>query len=504
MPTTLTPEEMTVARSLLQAGAVDFGALVEQSGLDQAKVAVAVDGWKKAGWLTEQVVVRKELVLAENLPGTLPERRFLEALPAELESLPLGDAAQRAKDLGIGMAAILNYGARRGWFRKDKKSGSLQVAAEARASLEVPQPDERLLAIAQEAGRSFLDVLEPDVAKKAEKLLKGRSELGKLKPRKQRQLELTAAGRDALKDVRVVREVSELSSEQITSGEWRDLRLRSYDVGLKAEVPLVAKRHPLVRILAETRRVFLEMGFREVVSPMVESAFWDFDALFQPQDHPAREMQDTFYMANPATTKLPREDWVRAVADVHQDGGDTGSAGWGYRWQVETARSALLRTHTTATSVRALAETPDAPQKIFCVGRVFRNETISFKHLPEFHQVDGIIVDEDANFRRLLGTLSAFYRKMGFAKVKFKPAFFPYTEPSAEVFVYMESRQQWIELGGAGIFRPEVTRPLGCEHPVLAWGLGLERLAMFRLGCDDIRQLYTADLDWLRETKSCL
>ncbi len=501
---TLTPEEMQIARALVAAGSLDFQLLVQQAGIDQAKVAVALASWQKKGWLREDVRLRKELILAGEVPECLPERRFLEALPADTTRLPLADAAERAQELGIGMSAILNYGARRAWFRKDKKSGQLLVAPEARQALEEPQPDEKLLALAAPLGRVFLDALDADEAARAEKLLKGRSQLAKIKPRKQRQLELTDEGREALSNAQVVREVNELSSEQITTGEWRELRMRAYDVALPAEVPQVAKRHPLVRILSETRRVFLEMGFREVVSPMVESAFWDFDALFQPQDHPAREMQDTFYMAHPAETSLPRQDLVDAVSQVHVDGGDTGSTGWGYKWKVETARRALLRTHTTATSVRALAERPEAPQKIFCVGRVFRNETISFKHLPEFHQVDGIIIDEGANFRRLLGTLAAFYKKMGFEKVKFKPAFFPYTEPSTEVFVFMESRQQWIELGGAGIFRPEVTRPLGCEHPVLAWGLGLERLAMLRLGASDIRQLYTADLDWLRETRSCL
>ena len=163
----------------------------------------------------------------------------------------------------------------------------------------------------------------------------------------------------------------------------------------------------------------------------------------------------------------------------------------------------VLRTHTTATTVHALAEDPCSPRKVFTVGRVFRNETISYKHLPEFTQVDGIIIDEAANFSMLLGTLKEFYRKMGFERVKFKPGFFPYTEPSAEVFVYMESKKSWIELGGSGVFRPEVTQPLGCEVPVLAWGLGLERLAMLRYGLTDIRTLYWTELDWLKEVALC-
>ncbi len=163
----------------------------------------------------------------------------------------------------------------------------------------------------------------------------------------------------------------------------------------------------------------------------------------------------------------------------------------------------VLRTHTTAATIRALAAHPEPPFKCFCVGWTYRNETISYKHLPVFHQVDGIVIDESANLSTLLGTLSAFYNKMGFDKVRFKPAFYPYTEPSVDVMVYMESRGKWLEMGGSGIFRPEVTEPLGCTHPVLAWGLGIERLAMLRLGFTDIRQLFQGGLDTVEEVPQC-
>ncbi len=163
----------------------------------------------------------------------------------------------------------------------------------------------------------------------------------------------------------------------------------------------------------------------------------------------------------------------------------------------------MLRTHTTAATIRALAANPNPPGKFFCVGWTYRNETISFKHLPVFHQVDGIIIDEEANLASLMGTLQEFYSKMGFGRVKFKPAFYPYTEPSVDVVVYMESRKKWLEMGGAGIFRPEVTLPLGCNWPVLAWGLGIERLAMLRFGLDDIRDLYGTNLDALQQVPLC-
>ena len=189
---------------------------------------------------------------------------------------------------------------------------------------------------------------------------------------------------------------------------------------------------------------------------------------------------------------------VEPVRRTHEDGWETGSEGWGYTWSPERSKQVVLRTHTTAATIRALAANPNPPGKFFCVGWTYRNETISFKHLPVFHQVDGIIIDEEANLASLMGTLQEFYSKMGFGRVKFKPAFYPYTEPSVDVVVYMESRGKWLEMGGAGIFRPEVTLPLGCNYPVLAWGLGIERLAMLRFGLSDIRELYRPNLDALR------
>jgi phenylalanyl-tRNA synthetase alpha chain len=275
-------------------------------------------------------------------------------------------------------------------------------------------------------------------------------------------------------------------------------------VTLDAEKVVPGRAHPLSRIVQETREAFYSMGFTEARSDFVESGFWDFDALFQPQDHPAREMQDTFYLERPGTLPLPEDEGlVDRVRRTHEDGGDTGSTGWGYKWSLDKARQSILRTHTTATSARALAENPNAPRKVFTIGKVFRRETVSYKHLPEFMQIDGIIIDEGATLATLKGTLTEYYKKLGFDRIKFKPSFFPYTEPSAEIYVWMESRQQWVEMGGSGIFRPEVTEPLGCKVPVLAWGLGLERLAMFRFGASHLKELYDGDLDWLREVPLC-
>ena len=238
------------------------------------------------------------------------------------------------------------------------------------------------------------------------------------------------------------------------------------------------------------------MGFTESNGDILASAFWNFDSLFQPQDHAAREMQDTFYVKNPIECDLPNDDLVKAVAKTHEDGGNTNSTGWHYDWDIDVAKQSVLRTHTTGISTRYLYDN-EPPIKMFSVGRVFRRETITYKHLPEFHQVEGIVAAEDISFQNLLGILKEFYKKLGFP-VRFRPAYFPYTYLSCECEIWLEEKQAWIELGGAGMFRPEVLEPLGIDVPVLAFGLGIERLAMVRYDISDIRMLYKSDIKWLR------
>ena len=238
------------------------------------------------------------------------------------------------------------------------------------------------------------------------------------------------------------------------------------------------------------------MGFEETKSGYVESCFWNMDALFIPQDHPARDLQDTFYCKNPKKIII-EEDLLQKIADVHENGGDTNSKGWRYPFSKNEAEKTLLRTHTTVNTIRFLSEHPTPPAKIFSIGKVFRRENIDTTHLPEFYQIEGIIHEKNANFCMLIGVLKEFYKRMGFERIRFRPAYFPYTEPSMEVEV--EWHGEWMELGGSGIFRPEVTEPFGIKDPVLAWGLGLERMAMFVLGLSDIRELYFSDICWLRK-----
>ncbi|HVP94013.1 MAG TPA: phenylalanine--tRNA ligase subunit alpha [Methanoregulaceae archaeon] len=290
-------------------------------------------------------------------------------------------------------------------------------------------------------------------------------------------------------------EMGTLSPEQIISGEWKNLNLRRYDVTKLPRKAHPGKIHPYQRIIAEMREILLEMGFEELYGDIVQQAYWNFDALFQPQDHPAREMQDTFYLRE----TLPLPEGYEKVKAMHEYGGETSSTGWGGVWKEEKAEQCVLRTHTTSISIRHLAKNPVPPVKAFCIGRVYRRETIDTTHLAEFEQLEGIVMDEGVTFGNLLGILREFYHRMGFEGVRFKPSYYPYTEPSLDAEVYIEGIG-WIEMGGAGVFREEVTAPLGISYPVLAWGLGVSRIAMLRLGLKDLRYLHRSDIAFLRET----
>ncbi len=309
-------------------------------------------------------------------------------------------------------------------------------------------------------------------------------------------LAITGAGEEmAARGLDLREEAGTLTRDQILGGEWKTIALRRYDVTKLPKKIVPGKVHPYQRLIDEMRQILLEMGFTEIYGGLVQSAFWNFDALFQPQDHPAREMQDTFYLGE--TIAVP--PGYEKVRDMHEHGGTTTSTGWGGRWSRDKAEQCVLRTHTTCLSIQHLATHRIPPVKAFCINRVYRREAIDPTHLPEFEQLEGIVMDEGVTFRHLLGFLKEFYKRMGFEEVRFRPGYFPYTEPSVEPEVYVDGLG-WVEMGGAGIFRQEVTAPWGIDYPVLAWGLGVSRIAMLQMGLKDLRMLYRSDIEWIRET----
>jgi len=305
--------------------------------------------------------------------------------------------------------------------------------------------------------------------------------------------------------IEILKQVSRINSEMLSSGTWKDYNIKPFDVTKPGPLLKAGKIHPMINLINQIREIFISLGFTEIRGPIIESAFFNFDALFQPQDHPARELHDTFYLNNPKVSKLPEKDRVLAVKKTHENGGDSGSLGWGYKWDEDIAKKTLLRTHTTATTIRRLADyyrnNEIPPIKVFSIDRVFRNEKVDKTHLAEFMQIEGIVIGERVTLCDLIGNLKEFYRKMGFEKIVTRPGFFPYTEPSMEIAVFYDKLNEWIEMGGSGIFRPEVTYPWGIKNPVrvLAWGMGLERLAMLKFGREDIRDLYINPINWLRQ-----
>ena len=282
---------------------------------------------------------------------------------------------------------------------------------------------------------------------------------------------------------------------------WKGKKFRRYDI--VSPVPKIngGKRHFVNQASDYARRIWTDMGFKEMTGNIIISSFWNFDALFTAQDHPVREMQDTFFINKKVT--LPEKKIVESVKKAHEKG-IGGSKGWEYKWNEEETKRLVLRTHTTSISSQTLYKLnkKNLPVKYFALGKCFRNETIDWSHGFEFNQSEGIVVDKKANFRHLLGYLKQFFKKMGFEKVRMRPAYFPYTEPSVEIDVFHPEKKVWLEIGGAGIFRPEVVIPLLGENiPVLAWGPGFDRILMDYYKIKDLRELYKNNIEQLRKIK---
>jgi len=297
----------------------------------------------------------------------------------------------------------------------------------------------------------------------------------------------------------VGKEILSLTPELIKTGLWRKVRFRPYNVSAIGRKLYPGKRQPYNRFLLEVRQKLVELGFKEMVGPIIESEFWNFDALFQPQNHPARDWAQTYSMKRPKYGRIDKE-LAQRVKKAHEVG-VAGSIGWRYRWDPKKAMRLMPRAHGTALSARTLASKPAIPGKYFAIARCFRPDVVDATHAVEFNQVEGIVVDESLNFKHLLGILKMFAVEMaGAKKVKFIPDYYPFTEPSAQLSA-KHPQLGWIEFGGSGIFREELTRPLGVDVPVIAWGLGIDRLAMFKLQLKDIRDLFTRNLEWLRQQK---
>ncbi|XP_043678483.1 phenylalanine--tRNA ligase alpha subunit [Vespula pensylvanica] len=294
---------------------------------------------------------------------------------------------------------------------------------------------------------------------------------------------------------------TDLTAELIANGAWKDKKFKPYNFEARGSFLEVGHLHPLLKVKSEFKKIFIEMGFTEMpTNNYVESSFWNFDALFQPQQHPARDAHDTFFISEPSHSDRFPPEYLEKVKKVHSEGG-YGSQGYCYDWKIKEAQKNLLRTHTTAVSARMLYNLMQQgkfkPVKYFSIDRVFRNETLDATHLAEFHQIEGVIANYNLTLGHLIGMLYEFFKKLGITELKFKPAYNPYTEPSMEIFCYHNGLKKWIEIGNSGMFRPEMLLPMGLPEGVnvIAWGLSLERPTMIKYGLNNIRDLVGQKID---------
>jgi len=420
----------------------------------------------------------------------LPEKRLLKLVSTGVTGL------SKLKEVLPEINIALAWCRRRRWINIDK--GSISLTADGESALGQVSPEEALVKV-------LLSSDQVDDKETADQMIK--RGLVELHETTDRSVEITEFGRTVLPYVESAPElriVTQLSPEMLANQSWKGATFQRYDANLPVPSMKPGKRHFISQVIDYIRRFWVELGFQEMKGEYLELNFWNFDALYQPQDHPARDLADTFYMKTPYKGRLPEGKIVEQVKATHENGWTTGSTGWQYKWDREYAERCVLRTHTTSLSVNQIArlKPEDLPGKYFSVGRVFRNETIDWNHLAEFYQTDGIVIGEGVTFRNLQGYLKAYLEGLGLKKFRFRPAYFPYTEMSMEAEVWIEERGSWLELFGAGMFRPEVVKPLlGIDVPVLAWGPGFDRLLMQSYKVNTIKELYGNDIGLLRKAK---
>jgi phenylalanyl-tRNA synthetase alpha chain len=491
----LSPNERKILPYLGEEKTVD---ICKKSGLDKVSVLRALEYLQKKKIVN--LSYKKRKLIEIDINGALyrrkgfPERRLLNLLD-EKRIISIENAKKESKlsdnEFKISLGVLKNKAV------IELKKGKIILNANkeeiAKKTLE----------------ESFIELLPLEYTSLkpeqiyAFKALQKRKNIIRLNEVKIVQIQITDLGRKIINLKERKKEYLEKVTSEMIKNEkkWRGKIFRRYD--LDSAVPKIygGKRHFVNQSRDYARKIWVEMGFKEMTGNLIQSSFWNFDALFTAQDHPVREMQDTFFIDRKA--ELPDRNLVEQVKKAHEKG-IGGSIGWSGKWSEEEAKKLVLRTHTTSLSAITLSKIKkeNLPVKFFSIGECFRNEAVDWSHGFEFNQTDCIVVDKNANFRHLLGYLKQFYKKMGFEKIRFSPAYFPYTEPSVEINVWHPEKKVWLELGGAGIFRPEVVIPLFGENiSVLAWGPGFDRTLMDYYKIKDLREFYDNDLTKLRNIK---
>eukprot|EP00744_Colponema_vietnamica_P003335 GILI01005130.1.p1 GENE.GILI01005130.1~~GILI01005130.1.p1 ORF type:complete len:501 (+),score=192.52 GILI01005130.1:92-1594(+) len=471
----------------------DSGAFAKQNNVEHQEVVNVLKSLEGQMIISTTVNEHKSWVLTDEalsyVSNGTPEAQVYNAVHPE-SGTPMAEIESSLGELAkIGFAQAM----KEKWVRLDKTDKKVY-----RQAASIVDATRDVLVQVQEQGRNA-EALEASMGKQA---------LDNLKKRK-------LVAQQVYKTFRVAKgpqfsltrhkAVADLTHEMIVSGSWKSTEFKSLNFNADGKDPAGGHLHPLLKVRAQFRTILLEMGFAEMpTNNFVESSFWNFDSLFQPQQHPARDSHDTFFLSDPAQTLTWPEDYVARVKKMHEEGGE-GSIGWRYDWSTDEAKKNLLRTHTTAVSSRMLYQLAQdtkatgtfVPKKYFSIDRVFRNEALDATHLAEFHQVEGLIADRNLSLSDLIGTISTFFARLGITNLRFKPAYNPYTEPSMEIFGYHPLLKRWVEVGNSGIFRPEMLLPMGLPEDVtvIAWGLSLERPTMIQYNCSNIRDLFGHKVD---------
>jgi phenylalanyl-tRNA synthetase alpha chain len=499
----LSPIERAVLPTLDKKDFLGVDIVSIESSQDPITTFRAVGFLKNKGLVETKVEVKKEVglgILGVNyLKKELPERALLNKL-SEKKVIPIGEIKNLCGLNNNEATIALGTLKKKSVIKIDKgklylDTKSVNISRKMIEELFLEKLPLEISSLSKEDKQAF------------ENLLK-RKDIVELVETKKTFVKLTALGEKISKLDLKVDLIENLTPKILKQNSWKGKKFRRYDLNSPAPRMYGGKRHFVNQAKDYAKNIWLEMGFKEMTGNLTETSFWVFDTLFTAQDHPVREMQDTFYIPG-MESKLPvkkgkSEDIVSQVKRAHVGGLD-GSKGWQSDWDEDEAKRVLLRTHTTSLSARKLREIKEKNEfaaKYFALGKCFRNETVDWSHGFEFNQTEGIVVDENANFRQLLGYLKEFFKKMGYEKIRIRPAYFAYTEPSLEIDAFHPVHKKWVELGGAGMFRPEVTIPIFGKHiPVLAWGPGFDRIIMEYFNITDLRDMFKNDITKLREMK---
>ena len=485
----ITRNEYIVLKLLFKNGKLNLEKIKELGNLDHVAAVKSVENLEKIGCVKKKETVHIIYSLTKEGKKGLPEIKLLEILD-EKGQVEIKDLDLEAKNAAVG------WSAKNGLIKVE--NGKISITEKGKEVLK-DKSKYALYSILEKVGKGELKgkrIKELEILKK-----RGLVEERKIK---EEVVEITEKGKEVFRKIKesdVKNIVTRLTPKMLETGEWKKYTFKAYNVKDPVKRVYPGKKHPYRSLLEDVKKKLIAMGFKEMKGPLIELEFWNFDALFQPQNHPARTWTDTYRLKNPSKGEIKNKEILQNVKETHENGWKTGSKGWQYKWSEEIARQLMPRAQTTAVSARTLANKPQIPGMYFAIGRCYRPDVLDATHLIEFNQVEGIVLDENITFRNLLHILKQFAEEIAEAeKVKFYPDYYPFTEPSVQISA-KHPEFGWLELGGAGIFREEVTKPLGIDVPVIAWGLGIDRLAMMKFGIKDIRYLFSYDLEWLRKAK---